>query len=332
MPLRVAILLLADSMLSTVTGPLDVLAAAGDFWPRIVGQEPEPRFSVQLVGVTRKPLSYPGGLTLHPHRDIEDSGIANIVYVPSLALVPGAPLPEALAQAAPWLRKQYRDGALLCSVCTGAYVLAYAGLLDGLPAATHWAFQRDFARRFPAVELRENAVLVANEAQRVITGGGGTSWHDLVYHLIRRTSSIDVADEVRNLFLIHEHRTGQGAYTRNTLALTAEDREVAEAQRWLQANMEQPNPVQQVVARTALAERTLKRRFKKHVGVSIIEYVKAVRVSSAKDLLVKSPIAVEAVAHAVGYQDASFFRRIFRAETGLTPSRFRERFGNIEAT
>lgn len=329
MPLRVDILLLADSMLSTVTGPLDVLAAAGNLWPRVVGREPEPRFSVQLVGVTREPLAYAGGLTLRPHRSLEDGGIADIVYVPSLALVPGTPLPESMDRVGRWLYRQHRGGALLCSACTGAYVLAHAGLLDGLPAATHWAFQRDFARRFPAVELQENAVLVINEAQRIITGGGGTSWHDLVYHLIRKTSSIDVADEVRNLFLIRGHRAGQGAYARDTLALTTQDREVAKAQRWLQANMEQPNPVQQVVARTALAERTLKRRFKKHVGVSIIEYVKAVRVSSAKDLLVKSPIAVEDVAHAVGYQDASFFRRIFRAETGLSPSRFRERFGSV---
>lgn len=329
-PLSVDILVLPESMLSTVTGPLDVLTAAGAFWPRIVGEPAEPRFAVQVVGLSRAPLTYPSGLTLQPQRDLADDRIADIVYVPSLALAPGAPLSDTLDQAARWLRGQHRGGALLCSVCTGAYALAQAGLLDGLPAATHWAFQRDFARRFPAVKLRENAVLVPNEAQRIVTGGGGASWHDLVYYLTRRASSIDVADQIRNLFLLHGHEFGQGAYARDTLMPTAVDAEVAKAQRWLQGHMGASNPVRQVVACSALAERTLKRRFKKHVGMSIIEYVKVVRISRAKDLLVKSALAVDAIAHEVGYQDASFFRRIFRADAGLTPSRFRERFGNIE--
>ena len=89
--------------------------------------------------------------------------------------------------------------------------------------------------------------------------------------------------------------------------------------------------MQQALAQTALAERTLKRRFKKHMGVSIIEYVQALRIGNAKELLVKSTTAIEEIARRVGYQDASFFRRIFRAETGLSPSHFRERFGRARS-
>lgn len=327
MPLRVGILLLPDSMLSTVMGPLDVLAAAGSFWPRMVGCNPEPRFTVNLIGIDQKPLSYAGGLSLRPHQDIRGGDTVDIVYVPSLTLMPDQALPAYMDKVSEWLRRQHRGGALLYSVCTGSYVLARAGLLDGLPATTHWAFNRDFQRRFPRVRLQKNAVLVRNEHERLTTGGGGASWHDLVDDLIRHVTTVDIAEEVRSLFLIHNHEVGQGAYSRSLLAPTREDHEVARAQLWLQAHMAEPRPVQQVVAQAMLTGRTLKRRFKKHVGSSIMDYVKMLRIDAAKRLLTRTTTPVEQIAHEVGYQDASFFRRIFRADTGLSPLAFRQRFG-----
>lgn len=331
MPVKVHILLLNNAMLSSVTGPLDAFSAAGTLWSQMMGAPPEPAFSVRLIGESALPLAYSGGLTLIPQHTLESADIADIVYVPSMILLPGQALPANMARIADWLRHQHQSGALLCSVCTGAYVLAYAGLLQGLQATTHWGFAHDFQRRFPAVKLQKNAVIVHNPVQRIITCGGGTSWHNLVSDLIREHSSIDIADQVKSLLLMNEHRHGQGAYARNLPMAAPEDRAVAAVQQWLKTHSDQANPVQQALAQTALAERTLKRRFKKHMGVSIIEYVQALRIGNAKELLVKSTTAIEEIARRVGYQDASFFRRIFRAETGLSPSHFRERFGRARS-
>lgn len=332
MPTRVFVLLLPESMLSTVTGPLDVLSAAGTVWPLMIGREPRPQFSVELVGLDRGPLSYAGGMTFSPTRTVSDPGIGDVVYAPSLSILPDGALPASVAQVSPWLRRQHDGGALVCSACTGTYILASAGLLDEMPATTHWAFAQDFHKRFPKVKLRPEAVLVPNEEHRLVTAGASTSWHDLMYFLMAKLSSSAIADEVRSLFLIDGHDATQGAYSRSTLKLTTEDREVGRAQQWLQAHIAEPRPVEQVVAQTSLAERTLKRRFQKHVGTSIMEYVKELRVNAAKEMLVNTATPIDEISRTIGYQDASFFRRTFLAKTGLTPSRFRDKFRCVTAS
>lgn len=317
-------------MLSTVTGPLDALGAAGVIWPLLMGCEPQPQFTVELVGVDRQPLTFPGGFTLLPHRDLSDAKKADVIYIPSILILPDGSSPEIPDEAVEWLRERHRKGALLCSACTGTFVLARTGLLDGLPATTHWAFAQHLQRAYPKIKVQKEAVLVHNQVERIVTGGANASWQDLIYHLIETMSSSVVAEEVRSLFLIDRHEASQGAYSRCILKTTSADREVARAQEWLQSHMSVSPPVERVVELTGLPARTLKRRFKKHVGMTIIDYVKMLRVDSAKERLQGSSESVEDISCAVGYQDTSYFRRIFQSATGMPPSRYRERFRRTE--
>lgn len=313
-------------MLSTLAGPLDLFSTAGMFWPMLMGRPADPLFEVQLVSPSQQPMQFAGGLTIRPQCDLEQSGQADVVYVPSLQLMPGAPLPASVDHTTEWLRQQHANGALLCSACTGSFVLAQTGLLNDVPATTHWAFGQQFQTSFPRVQHKNNAVLIVNEDARIMTAGANASWQDLILHVIERFTSQSVADETRRMFLIDRHETNQGAYSLCNLQVTTADNEIGQAQKWLQAHLNQAQPVEHVIERSELSSRTFKRRFKKHVGLSVIAYVQLLRVDAAKNLLLTSQNSIDEIAFAVGYQDVSYFRRIFVRETGINPSAYRQKF------
>jgi transcriptional regulator GlxA family with amidase domain len=326
MPIRVQILLLPETMLSTLTGPLDLLSTAGSLWPILMGKQPQTLFDVELISSTREPLCFAGGLTIQPQKTLDQAGPADVVYVPSIFMMPDGKLPASASLTSHWLNRQHQNGAMLCSACTGAFVLAETGLLKGLPATTHWAFGELFQRQFTDVQFKNNAVLVVNEKARLTTAGANASWQDLILHIIKSTTNERVAEETRRLFLIDHHEANQGAYSHCNLQLTTADKEIAKAQSWLQANLAATLPVEQVVQQSALPDRSFKRRFKQHTGMTVIAYMQMLRIDAAKSLLVTSNNSVEQIASDVGYQDPSYFRRIFSRETTLSPSQYRRKW------
>jgi transcriptional regulator GlxA family with amidase domain len=326
MPIRVQILLLPETMLSTLIGPLDLLSTAGSLWPLLMGTQPQTLFDVELISCTREPMYFAGGLTIHPQKTLDQAGPADVIYVPSIFIMPDGDLPPSVSLASHWLSQQHKRGATLCSACTGAFVLAETGLLKGLPATTHWAFGELFKRKFSDVQFKNNAVLVVNKKERLTTAGANSSWQDLILHIIKSTTNERVADDTRRLFLIDNHESNQGAYSHCNLELTKADKEIAKAQSWLQANLAAALPVEQVLQQSALPDRTFKRRFKKHTGMTIIAYMQILRIDAAKTLLVNSNKSIDQIASDVGYQDSSYFRRIFSRETALSPSQYRRKW------
>lgn len=293
----------------------------------LMGQQPSPLFEVELVSLGLETMHFAGGLTIQPQCDIATAGAADVVYVPSIFVAPGAGLPASVAASSEWLRKQHQQGAMLCSACTGSFVLANTGLLNGLPATTHWAFSAQFRAGFPEVALQENAIIIANDDARLVTAGANASWQDLILFIIEKSTAQEVAEETRRMFLIDRHDNTQGAYARCSLQLTADDRAIAQAQQWLQDHLADPLPVENVIEQSNIPSRTFKRRFKKHVGMTVIAYVQVLRIGAAKSLLLSSNDSVENISLAVGYQDAGYFRRIFNRDTGLTPSKYRSMYG-----
>ena len=135
-----------------------------------------------------------------------------------------------------------------------------------------------------------------------------------------------MAEETRRLFLIDNHDSNQGAYSHCNLQITTSDNEVAKAQSWLQANLAASLPVEKVVQQSALPERTFKRRFKQHTCMTVIAYMQMLRIDAAKTRLLNSDDSIEQIASDVGYQDSSYFRRIFARETTLSPSQYRRKW------
>jgi transcriptional regulator GlxA family with amidase domain len=184
--------------------------------------------------------------------------------------------------------------------------------------------------RYPEVRVREQRVLVVSgEGQRLIMAGGGTSWLDLALYLIARAAGVEAAMQVARVNLIDWHAIGQQPFARLARTRQVEDAVIARSQGWIAEHYDEPSPVTAMARLSGLAERSFKRRFRQATGLSPLEYVHTLRIEEAKQMLESGDQPIEAIANAVGYEDAGFFSRLFRRKVKLTPAQYRKRFGGM---
>lgn len=184
--------------------------------------------------------------------------------------------------------------------------------------------------RYPRVSVhRDRALVVAGAGQRLVMGGGGTSWLDLALFLIARLVSVEAAMRTARLNLIDWHSLGQLPFAALNRTRPANDAVIQNCQTWIAQNYQKESPVATMAKLAGLAERSFKRRFEQATGMSPLEYVHTLRLEEAKQVLESTEAPIEAVAQEVGYQDSSFFSRLFRRKVGLTPSQYRRRFGSL---
>jgi len=170
---------------------------------------------------------------------------------------------------------------------------------------------------------------VSGEGQRLVMAGGGTSWLDLALYLIARSVVVETAMQVARVNLIDWHQIGQQPFARLARTRQVEDAVIARCQNWIAEHYPEPNPVRSMVRLSGLAERTFKRRFQQATGMPPLEYVHALRLEEAKQMLESGELPVEAIANEVGYEDAGYFSRLFRRKVNLTPAQYRKRFGAL---
>jgi transcriptional regulator GlxA family with amidase domain len=224
----------------------------------------------------------------------------------------------------------YAKGALIGSICTGAVVLAETGLLDGEPATSHWSVADLFRRYYPRVQLAADRILVpAGRDHRIVTGGGPSSWEDLSLYLIARFRSEAEAVRTAKIFLFGDRSEGQLPYMAMSKRRHHDDKIIADSQTWIAQNYEAPNPVTRMVQRSGLPERTFKRRFRAATGYTPVDYVQALRIEEAKQLLEATAQPTEEIGRQIGYEDPAFFRRLFKRRTGVTPGRYRQRYQGV---
>lgn len=318
-PLTIAILALPESGTMAPYGLHELLGEAG--------RGPAARRSFQPVLVAAEKGSYQtgSGVRVTPQQGLS-GGIADIVVICDIHLdgemTPEGRWPEEIA----WVRRHVEADALVCSACSGAVLLAEAGLLDGSEAASHWIMGDLFRDRYPAITFRPERILCdSGRAGRLITTGGASSWQDLALYLIARFCGAEEATRVARLFLIGDRTDGQLPFAAMTRPRQHGNAVIADVQTWLADNYATPNPVTAMVARSRLAERTFKRQFKAATGYAPVDYVQAMRIEEAKQMLETEPTAIEEIAVAVGYEDPTFFRKLFRRRVGVTPAQYRQR-------
>jgi len=330
-PLQIGIVALPEATASTVYGLHDFFASVGRDWSWLTEGSPgTPGATCSIVAHRRAAFSAANGATIRPTAAFGAAPAPDVVCVPDLAIAPGTPLGREADRAAEWLRTCHAAGATLASACSGALLLAHAGLLDGCDATTHWAYCDALARAHPGVRVHPARCLVeSGEGHRVLTAGGGFAWHDLALFLVARFFGEEEAMRQARLHLIDWRADGQLPFTMLARATRVDDGAVAEAQAWAARHYRDPSPVAAMTARSGLTPRTFARRFKRATGMSPIEYVHTLRLEEAKRLLEISDEPVEAIAIDVGYEDASFFRRLFRRRVGITALAYRRRFGSV---
>jgi transcriptional regulator GlxA family with amidase domain len=309
---------------------LDVFCCAGRDWKLMTDGVPgQPAVMAEVVAKTDEPLEVANGALVRPQRGFSRETY-DIVCVPELAIAPQTDVTGRFDDEIAWLKRQHEAGAILATACSGAVLLAAAGLLDGHDATTHWAYCDSLAQRYPTVRVhRERALVVSGVGQRLVMAGGGTSWLDLALYLLARTVGLETAMQVAKLNLIDWHSTGQQPFARLVGTRQVDDALIAKCQEWIAKRPNVEAPVASMVRLSGLPERTFKRRFQKAVGMPPLEYVHSLRLEDAKQLLETCEDTLEKIAARVGYEDATFFSRLFRRKVGLTPADYRRRFGAL---
>jgi transcriptional regulator GlxA family with amidase domain len=325
--LHVSLVALPEAGASTLFGVYDVMNAFSvmDAMGRSTGTQAP--FLVEIVGERAGPLMLASGVPVQVQRSVAHVDATDIVIVPSLVLRAEGWVKQRYPELVRWMLRMHAQGALLCSACSGIFLLGETGLFDGRDATVHFAYERLFQAVHPAITVHPERVLViAGHREELICSGASATWHDLVLYLIARHAGATAAQDVARLFALQWHQEGLTPFIVFEGRTDHGDAEIEAAQAWLATHFSVASPVEEVVRRSRLAERTFKRRFSAATGLTPIDYVQRLRVEDAKRRLERTSAPVDEISWRVGYEDAAFFRRLFRRTTGMAPGAYRKRF------
>jgi transcriptional regulator GlxA family with amidase domain len=326
-PLHVSLVAIPDAAVSTLAGIYDVLGSFAMLSRTEPSIPSEPPFAVEIVGERRGSVPLVSGVPVEARRAISEIETTDIIIVPSVVLGRDGWKTGRYPELAAWVGRMHAQGALLCSACSGVFLLAETGLFDGQNTTVHWGYADAFKKMFPKVPLQpERVLIVAGAREELITSGSSMTWHDLVLYLIARHVGATAAQAVARMFALQWHHDGLAPYIVFQGRTDHGDATIAEAQAWLATHFSVASPVEEMVRRSGLAERTFKRRFTQATAFAPIDYVQRLRIEDAKRRLERTDAPADEISWKVGYEDAAFFRRLFKRVTGMTPGAYRRRF------
>lgn len=331
-PIVVALLGVPEATTAaTLYGFFDALAATRRDWQLLHGGAPvESPFRPMVVSRDGCPFAGANGVRITPEAAFAEAPRPDVVCITDVAVAPGEPIGDRFDAEVAWVRERYDDGAIVASACSGAVLLARTGLLDGLDATSHWAYCDVLSREHPRTRWHaDRGLVVAGPDRRIVMSGSGVAWHMLALSLIARFAGPEEAMRVARINLLDVNTTSPVAYASLVRGGGVDDPLIQRCQQWAAMHYHVESPVTQMVALAGLPERTFKRRFAQATGMSPLEYVHMLRLEEAKQMLESGDAPIEHIAAEVGYQDPSFFSRLFRRKVALTPAQYRRRFGAL---
>jgi AraC family transcriptional regulator, transcriptional activator FtrA len=279
-----------------------------------------PRYDFALCSVDGAPVTTKSGFLVTPHADLGPVADADLVAVPAHPLETRAP--DAVLDA---LRAAYARGAYLLSVCSGAFLLGEAGLLDGRRCTTHWMYAAELARRYPTADVHPNALYV--EDGKLLTSAGTAAGIDLCLHLVRKVHGSATATKLARRMVVPPHRDGgQAQYVEAPLPKAPDAPTLEPLLAWLIEHLDKPIDIEAMARRAHMAPRTFARRFRAETGTTPHDWLTGQRVLLARQLLEETDLGVDAVALRAGFGDAAMLRHHFSRRVGATPHAYRTTF------
>lgn len=265
-----------------------------------------------------------GGIVLHVDQGLESLDQADTIVIPSWDST--SPPPPELLQA---LRSAHDRGARLLSICSGAFLLAEAGVLDGRRATTHWLYAADLQARFPAVDVDPDVLYV--DTGQIVTAAGSAAGLDMLLHLVRRDHGPDVCNTVARRLNIPPYRDGGQSQFAQRPVPQVRDSRISEVIFWMREHSTQPLIVEDLAARAAMSPRTFFRRFREATGQTPYDWLIGERVAIARELLERGRLSVDQVAFAAGFGSPQAMRTHFKRTVGRSPADYRKSFVPAEA-
>lgn len=297
-----------------IVGPLETLASV-----QVAGS---PRYDVQLVGLHDRRFTSESGITFETRAEASDGGIADTIIVPGGA---GLREPDTLEAARRWVLSHARTARRIVSVCTGAYALAEAGLLNGRRGTTHWRFASDLAAKYPAIDLDPDAIFIKDGP--IYTSAGITAGIDLALALAEEDFGPGAALEVaREMVVFLKRPGGQMQFSQPLSMQTRSGDPFSDLIAWMVANPAADQSVESLATRASMSVRTFSRRFKDKVGRSPARYAEDLRLDASRARLEMRDEQIGVIAADLGFSSDDAFARAFSRRVGVRPSDYRNRF------
>ena len=311
-----------DIQILDVTGPLEVFSRTSR-WLIEQGIRRDHAYSVEIIGLERGPLTASSGLRIVADRAFHEvgGGLDTLLISGGRGAEQHCTSPELLR----WIRRQAKRVRRLGSVCTGAYFLAEAGLLDGRRATTHWASCQNLARRYPRVKVEPDTLFVREGG--ICTAAGVTAGIDLALAMVEEDHGREIALSVARLLVIFLRRPGgQAQFSAQLASQLADDEPLRALQAWMADHPGEDLSIERLARRVAMSPRNFARVFTRQVGTTPARYVASIRVETARRLLEESSQDLEAVSAHSGLGSSESLRRAFLKHVGVSPSQYRQRF------
>lgn len=317
--MKCTILVSSGTPLSSVLGPYEMLCLANNLAPKAN------KMKVEIVTREKVLFNSSAGFDFNIRQNYQA-----ITQTDYLIIAPIGPVKESLLTfdeaILDWLRAQHKQGAQLISLCTGAFLLAASGLLDGKEATTHWQYELLFKKHFPSVLLQSNQVIC--QQGRLLTSGGANAYQDILLHIISFHFGEKMKRQCAKLLMLDFSRRSQQMYRTPDAVRQHQDSLIHDLQDWLQENLDEPFKLSRLADKACLGERQVKRKFVKALGMPPLSYVQYMRVEKSKVYLEETSLSVEEVSLKVSYQDIRFFRALFKRHVGISPTEYRLKFAN----
>ncbi|OGR24416.1 MAG: hypothetical protein A2277_00840 [Desulfobacterales bacterium RIFOXYA12_FULL_46_15] len=319
--ITVTILALDNVLASSVMGSMDIFCQTGVTWNHIVGKDEITYFDVKIVTQDGKPAKNKNQAAIHPNCAISDIDATDVIIISSFSDFHTV---ETSGKALEWLKDHNKKGSTIAGVCAGAYILAETGLLNGKTATTHWGFADDFRKRYPKINLQPEKIIT--DEGNLLCSGGCNSYIDLSVYLVEKYCGREIALESSKAMLHDIGRNSQEPYTVYQFAKNHTDSKIQSIQSWFKENYNQPIDMKVLAENFGLSRRVFERRFKAATGNTPLFYLQRSRVEAAKNLLETNSRPFNEIAFMVGYEDVSFFRKLFKKHTNLLPKEYRTKF------
>jgi transcriptional regulator GlxA family with amidase domain len=324
---RLGLMALDGCMLSSLSGPADALRVAQTLG-EIRSPNNAPRFeSVVFSTRNARRVRSESGIEIGNIKPLGRDPKFDLVLVPGINHHRPGELWHRRAEFEPEfaaLRMMHLRGMRIAATCSGTYLLAMAGLLDGHRATTSWWMAGSFRRHFPAVLLEEQALMV--EDGNIITTGASTAVYSLVLRLIAQVGGEELAQQTSRMMLLDSERQSQAPYVSQALLEKPRHSLAEKITHFLDKQLHNQITVARLASHCGTSERSLLRHFRANYGTSPLGYIQHLRVERAKALLEATQLSFDEVVERCGYSDAPSFRKLFKRETSLTPADYRERF------
>jgi transcriptional regulator GlxA family with amidase domain len=309
-----------DNNVSSITGSYEIFKKANEFWKQ---QGRKELFTIQLAGVSRKVEYNEGLFTVKPNTNIAAITKTDLIIIPSLNHNYQKSV-KGNKHLIEWIARQYKNGAEVASICTGAFLLAASGLLDGKSCSTHWSVADNFRNMFPKVKLQTDKLIT--DENGIYTNGGAYSFLNLIIYLVDKYYNRQTAIFCSKVFQVEIDRSSQSAFTIFAGQKTHGDDMVMKAQAYIENKLDEKVSVTHLSTRFAVGRRNFDRRFIRATGNTPIEYAQRVKIESAKKAMETSRKTVNEVMYDVGYSDAKAFRQVFKKITGMSPLEYRNKY------